>query len=402
MKYLLIALSAASDHPADALDGKTPLEVCKAPNLHYFAKLGKVGQAKSLDDPFDVSPEAAFLATLGYDPKKCYQGPGPLEAANLEVKMEPNEVAFRMNFITEYNGTMADATAGNISTKEARALIHHLNKKLASDFVRFFVGGNYRHIAVIKDAYGLQALSAKTESAEEVVGKPIKQHLPKGSGEELLKKLMYDARLLLQDHEINQVRLDLAENPANMIWLSGQGSTSVIEKFSDRFGISGALIAGIEYAKGIGRLAGLTINEVTGATGTLETSYEKKGKALLEALQEKDFVCVHVRACEEASRAGDIKTKISALEGIDFFILSKVREYYEKNHDARVLITSTQTFATQLRQPVRDPAPFVLAGKNVMADENDRMNEQVAKNSNLRVDKRQELIQLLLSRKEAI
>ena len=402
MKYILVVMNAASDHPVDELDGRTPLEAGKLANLAFFTKQGKLGQARPLDDGFDSSPEAVFLATLGYDPKQHYRGPGPLEAANLEVKMEPNEVAFRMNLITEFNGSLSDATAGNISSKEARALVTHLNKKLASEFVRFFPGNHYRHIAVLKDAHGFDALSAKTYSAEEVEGKPLPLHLPKGPGEELLKKLMYDARLLLQDHEINQVRVDLGENPANMVWLSGQGTTLTLEKFSDRFSLSGALIAGIEYARGVGRLAGLTVLEVSGATGDLETSYEKKGKALLEALEEKDFVVVQVRACEEASRRGDLKAKISALEGIDFFILSKAREYYEKNRETRILITGTQTFATSMKRPVRDSVPFVLVGKNVMADENERMTELAAKNSTFKVDKRTELIQLLLSRKDAL
>lgn len=398
----MIVLNAASDHPLDELEGKTPLEVGKLPNLAFFAKQGKVGQAKPYEDGFDASPEAAFLALLGYDPKKHYQGPGPFEAANLEVKMEPNEVAFRMNFVTEANGTVADPTAGNVTTKEARALVTYLNKRLASDFVRFFVGHHYRHIAVLKDSHGLAALSAKTVSAEEAAGKPIKACLPKGPGEELLRKLMYDARLLLQDHEINQVRIDLGENPANMIWLSGQGTTPALEKFSDRFGLAGALVAGIEYAKGVGRLAGLTVLEVSGATGNLETSYEKKGKALLDALQDKDFVLVHVRSCEEASQAGDLRAKIAALEGIDHFILSKARQYYEGNRETRVLIASSQTFSTAMRRAVRDVIPFVLAGKNVMPDESERMSERIAKGSVFKVDKRTELIQLLLSRKEAI
>lgn len=402
MKYLLIVLNAASDHPVEALEGRTPLEVSKVPHLSFFAKLGKVGQAKPLPDRLDASPEATFLALLGHDPKAHYRGPAPLEAANLEIKMEPNEVAFRMNFITEFKGILADATAGNISTREARALINYLNKKLASDFVRFFSGNHYRHLAILKDSQGFTAFSAKTVAPEEVVGDPLRAHWPKGPGEALLRKLMYDARLLLQDHEINQVRIDLRENPANMIWLWGQGTTPALEKFSDRFGLSGALIAGVEYAKGAGRLAGLTVLEVAGATGNLETSFEKKAKALLEALQEKDFVCVHVRACEEASRRGNLKAKIAALEAIDASILAKARQYYEENREMRVLITSGQTFAIPLRRFVRAPVPFVLAGKNVMADETDRMNEQTAKTSSFRVEKRTDLIHLLLSRKEAI
>lgn len=402
MKYLLIVLNAISDHPVEELEGKTPLEVSRLPNLSFLARQGKVGQTRALEDYWETSSEAAFFATLGYDPKQSFPGPGPLEAANLEIKIEPNEVAFRMNLVTEYNGSLVDPTAGNISTREARALLTYLNKKLASDFARFFVGNLYRHIAILKDSHGLSALSAKTFSPEEAVGKPLKNFLPKGPGEELLKKLMYDAKLLLQDHEINQVRVDLGENPANMVWLWGQGTAPKLDRFSERFGLSGALVAGIEYAKGIGRLAGLTVMEVSGATGGLATNYEKKGKALWEALEEKDFVCVNVRACEEASRYGDLKAKIEALEQIDAHVLSKAREYYETNRETRILITGTQTFSTQMRRPVRDAVPFVLAGKNVMTDENERMTEHTAKLSSFRVEKRTDLINLLLSRKEAI
>ena len=402
MKFILVALNAASDHPVDRLEGKTPLEVAKLPNLSFLAKTGKVGQAKPLEDLYETSPEAAFCSLLGYEPKQYYRGPGPLEAANAEVKMEPNEVAFRMNFVTEYNGVLMDPAAGNLTTKEARALLTFLNKKLASDFARFFVGSRHRHVAVLKDSLGFKAFSARTWPAEEAVGKPIASFLPKGPGEELLKKLMYDARLLLQDHEINQVRLDLKENPANMIWLSGQGPAPVLDKFSDRFGVSAALVAGIEYAKGFGRLAGLTLMETTGATGGLDTNYERKGKALLEALQEKDFVCVHVRACEEASRSGDLRAKIDALEAVDEHILSRVKEFYEKNHETRVLVASTETFSSAMRRPVRDAVPFVLAGKNVMPDETERMTEQAAKASPFHAGKKTELIQLLLSRKEKI
>jgi 2,3-bisphosphoglycerate-independent phosphoglycerate mutase len=49
MKYLMLALSAASDHPVEELEGKTPLEVSKLPHLDFLAKLGKVGQARPLD-----------------------------------------------------------------------------------------------------------------------------------------------------------------------------------------------------------------------------------------------------------------------------------------------------------------------------------------------------------------
>src|SRR3989338_2497199 len=147
MKTILIALAGAADHPAEELAGKTPLEVSKIPNLNYFSKVGKVGQVKLVADRFEPSSDLSLLSLLGYEADKVYTGRGPLEAANMELKLEENEIAFRMNFITEFDGLLSDETAGQIPTKEAKALINFLNKKISSDFVRFFPGASYKHIA---------------------------------------------------------------------------------------------------------------------------------------------------------------------------------------------------------------------------------------------------------------
>ena len=114
MKYVVIALSGASDHPAEELAGKTPLEVAKIPNLHAFAKMGKVGQVKLVSDRLEPTSDVTFMNLLGFDADRAYTGLGPLEAANLELKLEDNEIPFRMNFITEASGILADPTAGHI------------------------------------------------------------------------------------------------------------------------------------------------------------------------------------------------------------------------------------------------------------------------------------------------
>lgn len=398
MKYIVVAISGIADHPAEELGGKTPLEVAKIPNLNYFTKIGKVGQAKLLSDRLEPSSDISFLSLLGYDPEKVYTGRGPLEAANLELKLEDNEVAFRMNFVTEADGVMADPAGGNLTTKEAKALINFLNKKVASDFVRFFPGSNYRHIAVLKDSHGFEALSAKTQNPESFMGERVDNHLPKGPGEELLKKLMYDARLLLQDHEINQVRLDLNENPANMIWLWGQGRRPFFEKFSDLHGLTGAVLSSMEYAKGAARLAGLTVLDMEESMSEEpEVRYTRYAKRFTEIAGEKDFICLHFDAADESSLNGDCKAKISALEAVDFFVLSRVKDYLEIHKDVRVIVTPAHALPWKTRKHVRDYVPFVIAGKNIMADDFERFSETASKTSTLKVSKGSEFLKLILS-----
>lgn len=398
MKYLLIVLPGAADHPAEELSGKTPLELAKIPHLHAFARMGKVGQAKLVTDRYEPSADTTLLNLLGYDAEKVYTSRGPLEAANLELKLEDNEVAFRMNFITESNGALADPTAGQISTKESKALINFLNKKVASEFVRFFAGSRYRHIAVLKDSHGFEALSAKTVAPETIIGEKIENFLPKGPGEELLKKLMYDAKLLLQDHEINQVRLDLQENPANMIWLWGQGKMPHIKKFREEFDLNGAILADAEFAKGLGRLAGLSVMEMNASPEGEDLQYEKVGKMVTQVLAEKDFVCVYLDGCEEASRAGDYKAKISLLEAADYFIFSKVKDYLENHKDLRVLVTPGYLASWKMRKITRDTVPFLIAGKNIMPDDVEKFSEAASKASAFKINKSQELIRSFVTK----
>lgn len=397
MKQILVIIAGAADYPAEEITGKTLLEIAKVPNLNYFAKIGKVGQAKLACDRLEPMPDAVLMNALGYDADKVYTGRGPIEAANMEIKLEPNEVAFRMNFITEADGTLADSTAGKVTTREAKAMINFLNKKISSGFVRFFPGSEHRHVAVLKDSHGLAALSAKTEAPEAIMGERIEQHAPKGPGDELLKKLMYDAKLLLQDHEINQVRVDLGENPANMIWLWGQGQRPVIEKFAELYGTNGALVSDIEYACGIARLAELTAIQIAEQAED-ETKYQKIAKAVLEVLQEKDFVCVYLEGADLASRRGDYKGKVSAIEAADFFVLSKIKEYMDKNMDVRVLVTPAFCIPWKMRKQTRDLVPFVIAGKNVMPDDIEKFSETTAKASTLKANKGSELVRMLIQK----
>lgn len=398
MKYLMVVLSGAADHPAEELGGKTPFEVAKIPNLQFLVKNGKAGQAKLMPSKFEAYPDVVLLNLLGYPADKVYTGRGQLEAANLELKLEDNEIPFRMNFITEAEGKMADPTAGELGVKEAKALINFLNKKVSSDFVRFFASSGYKNIAVIKDAHGYEALSARTACPHDILGEPIEQHLPKGPGGEALKKLMYDAKLLLQDHEINQVRLDLAENPANMIWLWGQGPKPKLEKFSQLHGCTGSLISVAEYAKGIARLTGLTAVDVKVQEKDLAIRYDQTAKVLLEELAAKDFVCLHLPECDEASRDGNLKEKISALESADYFILSKIKTYMEQSKDVRILVTPGHVHPWKTRRRVREAVPFVLTGKNIMADELDKFSETIGRASDLKVNQPKDLMSYLLAK----
>lgn len=392
MKYVVLVPDGLADHPCEEIEGKTPLEASKTPNMNFFAKMGRVGMTRNVPPRMEPASDVANLSILGYDPKKYYTGRGPLEAANMGISLAKNEVAFRMNLVTESEGILADYSAGHISTKEARILVEYLAKKLSSDFVRFYPGVGYRHLAVIKDSHGFTALSARCVPPHEITGEPIEKHLPKGPGDELLKKLMFDARMLLQDHEINRVRIDLKENPANLVWFWGQGVTPNLDSFEKRYGVKGSVISAVDLVKGMGRLIGLDVINVPGATGYVDTDYEAKGRYAVQSLENKDFVFVHVEATDEASHEGKIKLKMTAIEDFDHYVVGAIRKYFEKNSDTRVLIVPDHATPCKMRDHARDPVPFIISGKNIVPDEIEKYSETTARYSKLKFNEGHKLM----------
>ncbi|MEO0080217.1 MAG: phosphoglycerate mutase, partial [candidate division WOR-3 bacterium] len=76
--------------------------------------------------------------------------------------------------------------------------------------------------------------------------------------------------------------------------------------------------------------AGLDVIQVPGATGLIDTNYEGKADACLEALADHDFVYVHVEATDEAGHSRDVKQKILGIEYLDQRLIARVMKGLEE------------------------------------------------------------------------
>lgn len=387
MNHILLIPTGLSDEPAAELEGKTPLELAFTPHLDFLAKAGRVGRAQHTPSRFYPGTDVTCLSTLGYNPEEYFTGRGALEAAELGVELGSDEVAFRLNFVTVDQDRLVDYKAGQLPTKEAKALINFLNKRLANENLRFVAGRTYRHLAVFRAKHGYAGLSANCEPPHLAVGKAFEEHFPKGPGEELLSHVMHDSFKLLRDHEINQVRVDLGENPANMIWLWGQGVAPKFPTFGERFGISGAMIAAVNLVRGLGKLAGLQVLDAEGMTGYVDTDYASKGKKLVEALEHFDLACVHLEAMDEASHEGNVKLKMRCIEQFDRHVVGPVRKYAESHRDVRVCVMPDHGTSTAERVHMRGWVPFLVYGEGMAPDEIVCFNENTAKYSRWSLDK---------------
>jgi 2,3-bisphosphoglycerate-independent phosphoglycerate mutase len=194
---------------------------------------------------------------------------------------------------------------------------------------------------------------------------------------------MEESRAILEHSEINSVRIDLKENPGNMIWLWGQGKKPAIPKFTDKYGISGSVISAVDLIKGLGSLAGLEVINVPGATGYYDTNYVGKATAALRSLETKDFVFVHVEAPDEASHNGDLREKITAIERFDKFVVGTILTALKRKKNFRMLVLPDHATPVSLRTHVGDPILFGMFGEAITGRGFMKFSEKEAEKSDL-------------------
>lgn len=392
MKYIVLVGDGMADYPIKELGERTPLEAGRTPNMEFIAKNGVLGRIKTIPDKMSPASDVANISILGYDPQKFYTGRGPLEAANLGIDLEDTDVAFRCNLVTASADTLIDYSAGHISSREAAMLISFLDEKIGTDRIRFYPGISYRHLMVVKRGVDERLDYLECIPPHDIIGQSISKNLPRGDQAIFLISLMEESRGLLEKQEINLVRIDLKENPANMIWLWGQGRKPALPKFAQKYGIEGSVISAVDLIKGLGRILGMEVINVKGATGYYDTDYAAKAEAAINALQRKDFVFLHVEAPDEAGHNGDLREKITAIERFDQLIVGKILNTFAQREDFRILVLPDHPTPVSLRRHTPEPVIFGIFGKGIPAKGFLSYNERQAEKSDLYFEKGYELM----------
>lgn len=396
MKYIVLVPDGMADYPVKELGDRTPLEVSHKDNMDFLAKNGQTGFVKTIPEGITPGSDVANLSILGYDPVKYYTGRGPLEAVNLGIELGDEDIAFRCNLITAEGDKLLDYSSGHISTKEAAVLIKFLDQKLGGGKVRFYPGVSYRHIMMIKDDPNVDLTQIECFPPHDIIGQSIQKNLPKGKGAEILIDLMNKSRDILSHHEVNQVRIDLKENPGNMIWLWGQGKKPNLPKYIDKFKVTGSVISAVDLIKGLGKIIGLDVINVPGATGYYDTNYLGKAEAAIKSLRNKDFVFVHVEATDEAGHNGDIRMKIACIERFDREVVGTILKHFEGKKDFRIMVLPDHATPVSLRTHTSDPVPFAIFGQGINVSGAESFTDRRQKQAELNFNSGYELLEYFM------
>jgi 2,3-bisphosphoglycerate-independent phosphoglycerate mutase len=400
MKYIVLVPDGLADEPLKELDGKTPMEAARTPNMDYLAQKGFSALTRTIPDGMSPGSDIGNLALMGYDPQKYVFGRASLEASNFGIKLKDDEVVFRCNLVTIKDGIMADNSAGHISSDEAKNLIEHLERAIDWPDVRFYPGKSYRHLMVLKTLNIPGMLGLKTTPPHDIIDQPFESYLPAGPQSDILLKIMNKSKQILGTHQINKLREDSGENSANMVWLWGQGAYPHLPLFKDLYGLSGAVISAVDLVNGIGRLIGLDVIDVPGANGYYDTNYKGKAMHALNSLKTHDFVYVHVEATDEAGHNGDWKAKVACCEHFDKEIVGTIFKFFGKPEGVRILVCPDHPTPVRTRAHDRSPVPFLIWGEGIETNGVKNYSEKAALGEGLKFKSGQDMTQFFLRREQ--
>ncbi len=383
MKYIVVLGDGMADEPIPELGNKTPLDAAATPVMDALAGAGIIGTVQNVPAGMAPGSDVANLSVLGYDPAANYSGRSPLEALSVGVQMDEDDVIFRSNIVTLTESepyaqkTILDHSSGEISTEDADVLMDAIRAKFNSDTFRFYTGTSYRHILVWKGGRVCQL-----EPPHDHLGKVIGPYLPQ---EVALRRMMEESFDILNNHPLNLARAAQGKHKANSLWFWGAGTKPRVQNFYEKTGLKGAMISAVDLLKGIAVGAGMEVCQVPGATGSIDTNYEGKAQAAIDALLRDgcDYVYIHVEAPDEMGHQGRTQDKVRSIEYLDSRLIARVKQAMEEaNEDFRILVLPDHPTPIRIRTHTADPVPYLLYDSTRQLKKRERFTEEAARNAN--------------------
>ena len=422
MKHIIILGDGMADLPVERLGGKTLLQYAHKPMMDQLAREGRCGRLVTVPEGFPPGSEVANTAILGYDLNKVYEGRGPLEAASIGYEMADDDFAIRCNIITLADGKIITHNGGNLETDDARVLIDYLNETLAKPInqregcerVKFICGIQYRHLLVIKGGNKhivcapphdhpneeWRPLLVKPENTVVSNSAADAKRLSPQQTADLINEMILRSQELLTAHPFNIERAKRGERQANSIWPWSGGYRPSMQTLMQQYPQikSGAVISAVDLIQGIGRYAGLRIVKVPGATGLADTNYEGKAQAAIEALENDDFVFVHVEASDEAGHDGDLELKLKTIEYLDQRLIAPIYEKVQ-SWDEPVCIAVLPDHLTPVEQRIHvgQPVPFLIWYRGIVPDDVQQYDEASCVSGSYGLLKLNEFMQALMA-----
>ena len=407
-KILYVVLDGLGDRPTPSLGDKTPLEAADTPEMDALARRGQSGLMHTVAPGIAPESDIAVISILGYDAHKYYTGRGPLESHAVGLRVDPGDLAFRVNFATMGDdGRIADRRVGrDLSTAEADALCREINEKVELTSVpgaSFEFKNTIEHRGVLvfrcggklsaaigntDPAYGRHGLlGVALEKFDDVVQKcePMEANGSEGAkmSAALANEFTEKSHEVLEEAEVNKKRRAKGKMPGNLILSRDAGDRLPrMPPISERFGVQFGCFQEMPVEKGIAMLTGMDIVRVPLVTGDPETDYPPLAKLAIEELPKYGGLYIHIKGPDLPAHDGLVEDKVNIIEAIDKFFLANLIPGLNFD-DIVMTLTADHSTPCLIKAHSADPVPLLILDSSLEPDGTSVFSESACANGKL-------------------
>jgi 2,3-bisphosphoglycerate-independent phosphoglycerate mutase len=404
-QILYVILDGLGDDPLDPLDGATPLEAARTPNLDRLAAAGRNGYVTTVGEGIAPESDIAVFAILGYDPHEHHTGRGPIEAVGAGLEVADGDLAYRVNFATverEGDGwSIVDRRVGrDLTSEQAAALAEDVQDKVRVGGATFEFRATVGHRGVLVLRADDGVLSAEVENSDPAYGRqgtlgvakesfdnavvhvtPVAGHEDDDSAHlaaRLTNEWLRAAYEVLEASETNRARKTDGKLPGNFI-LTRDGGDHLpdLVSFKEKFGPSFGCFVEMPVELGIAKLTGMGVVEAPTDIPPRE-QYAAWAELALEALGGYDGLYIHIKGPDVPAHDGDHEAKIESIEQIDESFFGPLLSSLDSK---RVLVAATADHSTSCSRKAHTdgPVPLLISGGGVSSDGVQTYSERAAR-----------------------
>jgi 2,3-bisphosphoglycerate-independent phosphoglycerate mutase len=382
MAVILLILDGIADRPWAALDGLTPLQSAKTPNLDRFAASGQTGILHPLGRGMAPGSELAHFVLFGY-PRDLYPGRAVFEAAGEGLRFSSDEVLFRGLFATVEragDGSLRVLTRrteiDDAACRELAAAISPFSFDGIS--IEFVYNSMHQGIVFVRGSAGTAPSEDVTDSDPYVVGNHVVRPQPlEAAGDAFgarhtasaLEAWLAHVYATLDRHPVNKARRARGEEPANFLLVKWSARFHPMRRFEEQNGLVGASVSsGVTY-KGIADILGMRwygCDYLPDTTADLRARIGLAARAVDEGCE---FVHIHAKAPDVAGHTKDPARKRDVIEALDKAIPSLWDEGLATPDNLVVVTGDHGTPSGTVLVHSGDAVPIAIAGPATFADD---------------------------------
>ena len=373
-KGVVIILDGLGDRPCTGLDGATPLEAARTPNMDRLAAGGQCGQVDPFVPGMPVGTHTGTSLLMGIASRDAYQlARGPIEACGVGVPLQPGDISLRCNFATlqPENGRLKilDRRAGRINegTDELATALSDID---LGPGIKMKIYPATGHRAVLRlTGSDLSPLISDTDPGEMTNPRYVLTSDAQNADDRAasntayaLNQLVNKAFHVLCDLPINQSRQARNSLPANGIITRGAGTLPDVRSLLNALDMKVAVVAGERTLLGLARVFDYTAITDPKFSAGPNTDLDAKVDAVNSALEGHDLVYLHIKGTDTCGHDRDSRGKMRLIEKIDTAIAPLL------DQELVIGVTADHSTDSTLGRHCGDPVPSIIHAPNGRKD----------------------------------